>query len=140
MSRGIESLHSILDIEHSIFDSNTRYPIPDTRYPIPDTPKMTDPVLHLADFARYLNRTFTLRIPEGGAVTAELVEVEELTGTDSLDDRPREPFTLVFKLEEGAELIQRMYDVAHGDTVWRGMVLVPVQSRKQGHFVQAVFN
>ena len=108
---------------------------PDTRYP-----KMTDPVLHLADFARYLNRTFTLRIPEGGAVTAELVEVEELTGTDSLDDRPREPFTLVFKLEEGAELIQRMYDVAHGDTVWRGMFLVPVQSRKQGHFVQAVFN
>ena len=101
---------------------------------------MTEPVLQLADFAPCLNQSFIIRVPDGGAVTAELVEARGLTGTDSLDDSPREPFTLIFKLEEGAELIQRMYDVTHGETVWRGMFLVPIHSRKQGRFVQAVFN
>lgn len=101
---------------------------------------MTEPVLHLADFSPYLNRLFRIRLPEGGEVTAELVEARELTGTDSLDDSPREPFVLLFKLEEGAELIQRMYDITHGETLWRGMFLVPVHVRKQGQFMEAVFN
>jgi hypothetical protein len=101
---------------------------------------MSEPVLHLSDFAPLLNGVFSLHVDEGVTVSAELVDAKMLTGVFSLDDSPREPFALLFRLEEGAQLAQRMYDVAHGDSVWRQMFLVPVSVRQQGHFVEAVFN
>ena len=101
---------------------------------------MSEPVLHLTDFAPYLNQLFTIQASENETVQAELIEADPLHNTYVLEDRLREPFSLLFKLEAGVELPQRMYDLSCGDRCWSMVFLVPILMPRQGRYLQAVFN
>lgn len=101
---------------------------------------MNHPVLHLGHFSDFMNTRFTIEVDASRAVSAELVEASALTNTYTLEDSPREPFTLVFKLEDGVELPQRSYVVNHPNVGPNEMFLVPIFYPKKGRYLQAIFN
>jgi hypothetical protein len=101
---------------------------------------MSETVLHLSDFEPHLNQVFTIRVDEEHVVEAELVEADRLENVYTLEDSPRKPFSLVFKLEEGAELPQRLYDVSCADLRWQNVFLVPIQVPRSGRYMQSIFN
>ena len=101
---------------------------------------MVEPILKFSDFEAHLNKSFTIWVEANRGVAAELVEAELLTKVFVLEDSPRKPFSLVFKLQAGAELTQGMYKISCEALVWESIFLVPIIMPRTGRFVQAVFN
>lgn len=101
--------------------------------------KMSE-VLHLEQFIPYLNSVYSIRLQDGSLYKAELIEAAPLSNTDTLEDSEREPFSVVFKLEDGVELPQRLYDLTHPVAGAHALFLVPVHLPRSGHYLEAVFN
>jgi hypothetical protein len=101
---------------------------------------MTDAPLQLEQYSPYLHQIFFIYVEPGITVEAELVEAEILTNTDSVHNSPRKPFTLIFRLQDGVELTQRLYEVGHESVGKHALFLVPIHAQQPGRFMQAIFN
>jgi hypothetical protein len=78
-------------------------------------------------FIPLVGSQFEIEIDEERVVAAELVEAETLNaGAATPGGMSREPFALLFEVEESTELPQRMYQVSHNAVGKLPLFLVPV--------------
>jgi hypothetical protein len=78
-----------------------------------------DAVYRRRSYEPLVGHTFELDHPNGTRISAELVEAEELPG-------PGECFSLVFRLPQGAPLVQDTYGIGHPVLGQLSLFLVPV--------------
>ena len=88
-----------------------------------------DAVYRRRSYEPLVGHSFELEHPNGTPVTAELTEVEELPG-------PGECFSLVFRVPDGAPLVQNTYGITHPVLGQLSLFLVPVGPNQ----LQAVVN
>ena len=102
---------------------------------------MTDLVLTLDHFLPHLNEHFVFEREGGPSVRAELIEVNKSSsGVFRLEDTPREPFDIIFKLEDGAVFQSGTWEVSHETVGHHAIYLVQIMEPRQGQYIQAVFN
>lgn len=88
-------------------------------------------------FAPLVGSRFQIEIDADQTVVAELVEADALNpGGANSESASREPFSLVFEVENGIELSQRMYQVTHEVLGRLPLFLVPVGPRR----MESIFN
>jgi hypothetical protein len=88
-------------------------------------------------FSEQLGSQFRIEIDPDEHVTAELIEAVALDkGPGDAGSRQREPFSLLFQLEDGSALAQRTYQVYHESLGEIPLFLVPVGERK----MESIFN
>lgn len=101
---------------------------------------MTEPkILQLADFEALVGKQFTLSL-EGceQMVQAELTEAKPSKG-DKAPDSGRDPFTLLFRLPPENQIAQATYTVEANEFPRTVIFLVPIDSKPDGYFMEAVF-
>ena len=72
-------------------------------------------------------------------MTLLLTEAEKIK-TWSLEDSPREPFHLIFKVVEGEVTEQQIVSLSHKRGGSWDVFVAPVLSQKSGLYLQAIFN
>lgn len=97
--------------------------------------------LTLRQFEPLVGSRFECRIPDGeGAFDCELREAVALRA-DSADDRPRQPFSLLFLAAVGELLPQQIYSLSHPEFAEPvSLFLVPVGQAEGGLLLEAIFN
>ena len=97
----------------------------------------------VATFRPRLGETFRLGLPgEAQVVDLVLIEATDLSqrpGGGREGDRPRAPFSLVFRDPGGRHLPQRIYRLEHADLGAFDLFLVPIGPDAQGMRYEAVF-
>ena len=83
-------------------------------------------------FAAAVGETFALEA-EGATRSAELIEAKPLGGA------PGRPFSLLFRVADGAPLPQRMYPLGHDRLGDFELFLVPVGADEDGAQYEAIF-
>ena len=87
-------------------------------------------------FARHLGERFVLHVDESATLEAELVAAKEL-GEGSSEQRA--PFSIVFRVNEGDALPQRIYPLEHEQLGRLEIFLVPIGRDEKGTRYEAVF-
>ena len=88
-------------------------------------------------FAEQLGSRFRIETGPDDFVAAKLVKAEAIGArADSEELLRREPFSLLFEIEEGVELPQRTYQVCHETLGEMPLFLVPVGERQ----MESIFN
>jgi len=88
-------------------------------------------------FTEQVGSRFRIEIDTDRFVTAELVEASALNaGPRSADLPPREPFSLLFQVEQGIELPQQTYRIHHESLGELMLFLTPVGAGR----LESVFN
>jgi hypothetical protein len=90
-------------------------------------------------FSRCLNTKFTFYSKDRQAVSVKLVEVYDLT-SKSVTPTAKECFGVVFRGPRTAPLRQETYTVEHESLGKFDMLVVPITSRKEGQYYEAIFN
>ena len=88
-----------------------------------------DAVYRRRSYEPLVGHSFELQQPNGTSFAADLAEVEELPG-------PGECFSLVFRVPDGAMLVQDSYGIVHPVLGQLSLFLVPVGPNQ----LQAVVN
>src|SRR5262245_10252560 len=96
----------------------------------------------IAMFAGRLGETFWIHLESGTMLEAELLEVTPLStrsaqGTEI--QRPRAPFSLVFRSPAHTRLVQSIYQMAHPVIGTFEIFLVPIGLDAQGLRCEAIF-
>jgi Domain of unknown function (DUF6916) len=94
-------------------------------------------------FARQLNTKFSFDHPEIPSATLKLVEVNDLTPTESRRSAAatgRECFAVLFKGAGNTALRQETYTVSHAALGKFEMFVVPIGHKRDGRYYEAVFN
>lgn len=88
-------------------------------------------------FAEHVGGQFRIEIGADQFVIARLVEASAIeTGSRGANLPPREPFSLLFEVDQGIELPQRTYIVRHELLGELGLFLTPVGSGR----LETIFN
>jgi hypothetical protein len=93
-----------------------------------------------ADFTKYINEIFRLKLEGSEPLEVELIQVTEL-GTDMPEDknRKRRPFSIVFRGPADRYLPQSIYPLEHKHMGKLDIFLVPIGSDSKGMRFEAVF-
>ena len=96
----------------------------------------------IATFTAHLGATFCIHLESGTTLAAELIEVTPLSarspqGTEI--QRPRTPFSLVFRSPAHPRLVQSIYQMAHPAIGTFEIFLVPIGMDAQGLRCEAIF-
>ena len=94
--------------------------------------------LNQETFSRYLNTKFTFHHKNVEAVSLKLVEVYDLT-SKTVTHSAKQCFGVVFSGPRNA-LRQETYTVEHESLGKFDMLVVPIASRKEGFYYEAIFN
>jgi hypothetical protein len=98
-----------------------------------------DSYLNQETFSRYLNTKFTFHHKNVEAVRVKLVEVYDLT-SKTVMPTAKQCFGVVFSGPRNAPLRQETYTVEHESLGKFDMLVVPITSRKEGQYYEAIFN
>lgn len=90
-------------------------------------------------FRSLLNQSFSLESVQSG-LSLKLIQVDELTNSESLDEAQRQPFSLLFLGPEARPLSQQTYRLEHSELGVLDVFLVPVGEDRGGVQYEAVFN
>ena len=95
-------------------------------------------LLHVSDFAPWLNQTFPIRFTQEVTLPAELIQVNEVDGYSPIE---RKPFSIVFRTEQTAEYYQQAVCILqHPEKGELALFLVPLGLDSQGMRYEAVFS
>jgi len=98
--------------------------------------KLTD-INDVSTFSKHVGSQFHVELDPEQIVTATLIEATALDGVgESLEPSAREPFSLLFSVEDGADLPQQTYRVSHEALGEFQLFLVPLG----GGRLESVFN
>ena len=94
------------------------------------------------DFAPFVGDQFELQGEAAQRVSARLIEAKPLKAAGARPKHlPRsQPFSLVFRTNDGNELVQETHAVRHRELGALAMFLVPVSASQRGQRVEAIFN
>ena len=89
-------------------------------------------------FSSHLNQNFTIILPEGMSISAELIEitVNKTAGESSR----RKSFSLVFRTDGEQKFDQGIYKVRHENMPELDIFLVPIGPDSKGLCYEAIFN
>ncbi len=94
--------------------------------------------LKSTDFSPYLGQTFHVSFESQSLLSAELIEVTELSSGRGESDQ-RRSFSLVFRGPKTPVLRQRIYEIEHQEMGALGLFLVPIGPDEEGMRYEAVF-
>ena len=94
-------------------------------------------IINVSQFAEYVGGPFQIEVGPDQLAEATLVQAESLGAVRSKDETvSREPFSLLFDLEDGIDLPQQSYRITHEKIGEVSMFLVPI-----GHGrMETIFN
>jgi hypothetical protein len=99
----------------------------------------TGSYLNLESFSRYLNTRFSFAHEELQGLSVKLIEVNDLT-PKAMATYGKECFGLVFIGPRNAPLRQETYAVTHESLGNFDMLVVPIASKREGVYYEAIFN
>ncbi len=91
--------------------------------------------LRLESFSGRIGEKFRVRLESGDDVDFKLIEASGVAG----DETQRPPFSLVFRVPEGAVPQQQMFRLEHAEMGALDLFLVPLGPHKDGPRCEAVF-
>ncbi len=91
--------------------------------------------LRLESFSGRIGEKFRVRLDSGDEVDFELIEASGVAG----DETKRPPFSLVFRVPEGAVPFQGMFRLEHDEMDALDLFLVPLGPHQDGPRCEAVF-
>ena len=91
--------------------------------------------LRLESFSGRVGEKFRVRLDSGDEVDFELIEASGVGG----DENKRPPFSLVFRVPEGAVPLQQVFRLEHDEMGALDLFLVPLAPHEGGARCEAVF-